>query len=163
MKTIESTPLPVFDRVLEWFSLFLLIGLWGLVLFAYLKMPDSIPIHFNASGQADRYGSKGTIFILPVIGSFIFALFTVLGKQPNKLNYITTLTPGNTSKQYLYAGKMLRCLKFSILLLFVLLVFMTYLAAMGKTNGLGSFFLPLSLSIIFIPLCYYLYKSIRAK
>ncbi len=35
--------------------------------FVFGDAPDTIPTHFNAEGFADDYGSKWTLFIMPVM------------------------------------------------------------------------------------------------
>ncbi len=45
----------------------------NLALFAYLcwrypALPELLPLHWDASGQADRIGTRGQLFLLPIIG-----------------------------------------------------------------------------------------------
>lgn len=40
--------------------------------------PDTIPVHFNSSGQVDRYGSKAELFTFPVVIFVIAILFNLL-------------------------------------------------------------------------------------
>lgn len=44
----------------------------------YPKIPANIPTHWNASGQADGFGGKNTIFIIPIIFFIILVLFLIL-------------------------------------------------------------------------------------
>lgn len=51
----------------------------NLALFAYLalrfaSLAESLPLHFDSSGYADRIDPKGGIFALPVIGITVFLL-----------------------------------------------------------------------------------------
>src|SRR5687767_10938308 len=47
----------------------------------YSRLPDPMPIHWNASGEVDGYGSRafGT-FVLPVVMLFLWGLLLVLPK-----------------------------------------------------------------------------------
>jgi len=44
----------------------------------YPKIPNTIPIHWNASGQADGFGGRNSIFIIPIIFFVILVLFFIL-------------------------------------------------------------------------------------
>lgn len=44
----------------------------------YNKLPENIPMHWNAGGQIDGYGSRNTIFILPVTYLIIYLLLLFL-------------------------------------------------------------------------------------
>jgi uncharacterized membrane protein len=44
----------------------------------YPKIPDKIPIHWNAAGQANGFGGRGSIFLIPIIFFVIFILLFIL-------------------------------------------------------------------------------------
>ena len=58
---------------------------------------------------------------------------------------------------------MIRYLKFSIVIIFGLITLKTINNANGKENGLGVWFLPLSMALIFIPMIYFMIKSFQSK
>lgn len=41
-------------------------------------MPESVPMHFDLSGNADRWGSKYELFIVPAIIMVVILLFSLL-------------------------------------------------------------------------------------
>jgi len=47
-------------------------------LIAYPMLPARVPMHWNLSGQIDRYGDKVEIFIFPALMAGMVALFTAL-------------------------------------------------------------------------------------
>lgn len=49
-------------------------------------MPESIPLHFDASGHIDRYGSKYELLILPTINLAYGVAFYLLSKTSKKYN-----------------------------------------------------------------------------
>lgn len=49
-------------------------------------LPDQVPMHFNLQGQANRYGSKSELFILPVLSLGLWALFRWMSKRALKIN-----------------------------------------------------------------------------
>src|SRR5947208_4229548 len=131
------------DKVLELASKVFLVVTWCLAVYTFFKSPPIVPTHFNASGEADNYGSKWTVLILPVIGTIIYFGLTQLNNYPQVFNYMTKITTGNAQKQYTMATRMLRFLKLAILVIFSLIILFTYLATIGVTNGLGFWFLPI--------------------
>lgn len=151
------------DRFLESAAWAALILLWILVLKSYNKLPEIIPSHFNPSGQPDDTSNKNFIFILPVIGTFVFFLLTVLQNYPYTFNYPVKITADNAMKQYTNAIKMIRYLKLIILVVFGLITFFTLKTAWGESEGLGIWFLPVFLIGVFGPLAYYITKAFKNK
>jgi uncharacterized membrane protein len=46
--------------------------------YAYMTLPDSVPVRWSNSGAPVAWGSRATILILPALGAFSFVLITVL-------------------------------------------------------------------------------------
>ena len=145
----------------------LLAGLWGLALFAYAKLPSTIPTHFNGAGLADGFGPKATLLLLPMLATLLYVVITavskVLNKSPHLLNYPVTITPGNAAAQYANAAHLVGALKIVLVAVFILLVFRNYAVASGQASGLGTWFLPLVLAMIFVPMSYFVVKAFRLK
>ena len=151
------------DKVLEvvgWVSVF---GIWALTLTNYSILPEIIPIHFNGVGKADGFGNKTHIFVLPIISTLLFIGLTTLNKHPHIFNYPSQITKENAVHQYTNATRMMRVLKLVIVLLFGLIVFKTIQNVNGHAGGLGTWFLPLTMGMIFIPILYFLIKSLKQK
>ncbi|MBS1729295.1 MAG: DUF1648 domain-containing protein [Bacteroidetes bacterium] len=163
---MESRPkiklqLSQFDKNLELCSKLFLILIWAFSFYVFYKMPDMIAIHFNSVGKADQYGNKIFLLILPALATIIYFGITKLNQYPHIFNYLTKITEGNARKQYTIATRLLRYLKLVSLLIFFLIILMTYLATMGMTNGLGFWFLPLMLALVFIPVIISIFQSLR--
>ena len=151
------------DKILEvvgWVSVF---GIWALTLTNYSILPEIIPIHFNGVGKADGFGNKTHIFVLPIISTLLFIGLTTLNKHPHMFNYPSQITKENAVDQYTNATRMMRVLKLVIVLLFGLIVFKTIQNVNGHAGGLGTWFLPLTMGMIFIPILYFLIKSLKQK
>ena len=65
MKSIPSTKieLTTSDKVIEFAIWFVLASLWTLAIRYYSNLPETIPSHFNISGQVDGFAKKESIFI----------------------------------------------------------------------------------------------------
>jgi uncharacterized membrane protein len=151
------------DNKLELTSRIFLFVLWGLTVYTFWKLPTTIPTHFNASGQADDYGNKLTLLILPILATIIYFGLTQLNKYPHIFNYMTKITEDNAQKQYTIATRMLRFLKLAILVIFSLIILFTYLTTIGATNGLGFWFLPLTIGLLLIPTIISISQSFKKK
>ena len=149
------------DKLVDILGWLILLALWGWTITHYSSLPETIPTHFNAAGKADGFGSRVFIITLPVIASVLFVGLTVLNRYPHSFNYPTAITQDNAFRQYTLATRMLRYLKLVLVLVFGGIEFMTIQNATGKTAGLGVWFLPLTLVLIFLPLIYFLIKSVQ--
>ena len=139
------------DKKMEWAGAILLVLLWLFTGWSYFQLPAIIPVHFNGAGKADSYGSKMTLFIMPVLGTLIYLGITQLNKYPHIFNYMTAITEENAHRQYSIATRMLRFLKLAIVIIFSLIIVFVYLSATGASDGPGPWFLPLILVIILLP------------
>jgi len=165
---MESRPkiqpeLSATDIIIEIAGWLALSVLWFITLYNYSKLPGSIPVHFNAAGNADSYGAKSTIFLLPAIGTVLFIGMTILNRFPYIFNYPVGINDGNALKQYTMATRLIRYLKLAFIFIFTTITWSTFSISSGKQSGLGSLSLPLMLLIIFIPLSIFIYKSFKAK
>jgi uncharacterized membrane protein len=150
----------LFMEMLGWVSVILI---WALVFSKYSSLPDSIPSHFDAAGKVDQYGSKGTIFILPAIGTLLFIGMTILNRYPYIFNYTVRITAGNARRQYTIATRIIRYLKVTIMVTFLIIEYRIFTTAEGKTSGLGGWFLPVSVAVILIPVIIAIIKSFEIK
>jgi uncharacterized membrane protein len=151
------------DKLLEIIGWITLALQWIMTILNYSNLPDTIPIHFNASGQADDFGSKWYIFTLPIIGTVIFLGITILNKFPHIFNYPSTITKDNAEKQYKNALRMMIYLKFVIVFTFIIIQYKTIQTAFGNSQGLGVWFLPLSMGLILIPTIFFVIKAVKTK
>jgi len=55
-----------------------IVGIIIYLLVAWNSIPDQIPGHFNASGEVNRWDSKGTLFIMPGISLLMFICYRLL-------------------------------------------------------------------------------------
>ena len=151
------------DKILEVLGWVSVVGIWALTLTNYSILPEIIPIHFNGAGKADGFGNKTHIFILPIISTLLFIGLTTLNKHPHMFNYPSQITKENAIHQYTNATRMMRVLKLVIVVLFGLIVFRKIQIVNGHAYGLGTWFLPLTMGMIFIPMLYFLIKSLKKK
>jgi uncharacterized membrane protein len=151
------------DKVLELLGWGVLLALWIWTGTSYSSLPDTIPTHFNAAGEADDFGIKASIVRLPLIATLLYIGLTLLNRFPHIFNFPTPITPDNALSQYTNATRMIRYLKLILVLVFAGISYQTIQQANGTDEGLGLWFLPLTLVLIFMPLLYFVVKSFRTK
>jgi uncharacterized membrane protein len=151
------------DKVFELLGWGVLLALWIWTGTSYSSLPDSIPTHFNAAGEADGFGRKASIVGLPVIATLLYIGLTFLNRVPHIFNFPTPVTQDNALRQYTNATRMIRYLKLILVLVFAGISFQTIQQANGTGEGLGLWFLPLTLVLVFMPLLYFVIKSVQAN
>ena len=151
------------DQVLELLGWGVLLALWIWTGMSYSSLPDTIPTHFNAAGEADGFGRKASIVSLPVVASLLYIGLTLLNRVPHSFNFPTPITQDNALRQYTNATRMIRYLKLILVVVLAGISYQTIQQANGTGDGLGLWFLPLTLGLIFMPLLYFVIKSFQTK
>jgi len=151
------------DKILDGMSTVLLIVMLVLAVYVTFNAPSVIPVHFNELGHPDKFGKRFTIFILPLIGTVIYAVFNQIVKFPEIYNHLTKITGENARQQYTITTRIIRFLKLSMLLIFIVIIFFTYLTSIGKSKGLGAWFLPFVLGLTLIPTMLLIGHSVKGE
>jgi uncharacterized membrane protein len=152
-----------YDRLIEVLSFMALGIMWIMMIRYYALLPDVIPVHFDAAGEADRMGSKASIWGLSIVATILFVGLTVLNRYPHHFNYLSKITEENALDQYTKATRMIRNLKLSLILIFGYLQWSSIQVALGEKDGLGMWFLPITMFLLFAPLLAYLVGSFSKK
>ncbi len=137
-------------------SVLIIIQFWAV-------LPDRIPIHFGFSGQPDAWGDKLTIWLLPAVAAFIFALLTAVSRYPHTFNYSVRITEENARRQYLLARSLLVWLKAEICWLFAFIVRQQIIMALGTAQRFTIEFVLGIVVLIFGTVAVYLLKAYLAR
>ena len=154
--------LTITDKIFEILGWISLVAVWVFTITNYNNLPDIIPIHFNGAGQADVFGGKGTILTLPIVSTILFIGMTVLNKFPHLFNHPTNITKENELRLYTNATRLIRYLKLILVSIFGFIVFKTIQNVNGEADGLGNWFTPITLGMIFIPVIYFVIRAYKA-
>jgi uncharacterized membrane protein len=92
-------------------------------------LPVRIPIHFDASGHVNGWGSPNGLAVLPVFALGIYALFTFLSNLPDLFNYPVQATEENRSRLQGLTVRMMLWMKAEIVCLFTWISWMMIQAA----------------------------------
>jgi len=156
-----KVPLEPIDVIVDMLSLALLVMLIIYTALQIQDMPDTIPTHFNFEGEADGFGSKHTMWLLPAIGIAMFIGFNILNRYPHIHNYMVNITEENALKNYRFSTRILRFVMLFTKILFVYIQYSIVSAANGNHSPIGSWFVPVILIVsIVLPgfLIFYQYK-----
>ena len=147
------------ERTIDFLTWVIVIAVCIFTIVEYTHLPKTIPIHFNSAGVADGFGNKSTILTLPIILVFLTILMSLVSKFPHHFNYPNKITPENTLRQYKLATNLIRYLKLAIVFIFSQITVSTIWIANGKKTGLGVWFLPLSVGVIFTLIFLFTFQS----
>lgn len=115
----------------------------------YSTWPEIVPVHFNALGQADSYGPKATLLILPFILLGITTLLQWISNKPHLYNYPTEITAENALKEYTLATKLILILNAILVSCLTAVIVLTHGSQGVDPNGPGIWFLPTLLIGVF--------------
>lgn len=156
-------PITPAGKWMERTGFFLVLLMWGMAIFSYTQLDQTIPTHFNAAGEPDSYGNKISLFILALLGTVIFIGLTILNKYPHVFNYPVAITEENAERQYARVTGFIRFLKTIIPGVFAIIILLTYLTATGRAGGLGVWFLPGIILIFAFPTVYFIIQVFRSR
>ncbi len=114
-----------------------LVGMFLMVGLNWSALPDQVPVHFNASGTPDKWGSKDQVWILPVVATGLYAMLTAVTR-------VTLSDRPRGARQV--SQQLLTTIK---ALMVATLAFISYTQVARPGDGLGRAFLPV---MLFLPL-----------
>ncbi len=128
-----------------WHKLLIVLGLLALgsatvlLILSWDSLPERVPVHYNAAGEIDNYGGRGSLLVPLVIGWILYGLLSLVSFLPAVWN-----TPGGGPGALRATRNMLEVLKFLLALGF------SWMLICGIRGWeLGAWFLPVFLCGIF--------------
>lgn len=109
-----------------------MIGMFVYTILAIFQMPNTIPIHTNAKGEPDGWGSKWISLIMPLIIVALYVPEVFLQKHPEKHNYPVRLSESNAYLFYRNSKILVSWIKLEIVLSFAYINWCFVKDALGK-------------------------------
>jgi uncharacterized membrane protein len=159
IRDLERSRIDVVLEILAGAGVFALIAIAAVY---YPRLPDSIPTHYNFSGEPDAWGAKTGLLVTPLIGAVLYAALTVLSRFPHKFNYPWAITESNARRQYILSRRMLSAVKLVLVFSFSYITWSTIRTALGNQMGLSPFFTILQIPILAVIIGHYVMKARRA-
>ena len=119
---------------LKLISFFILIFIWIFTILNYKNLPEIIPVHFGGDGKADGFGSKNSIWMLPILATMIFLLFYYLSRNPD--SQLLNL-PKNVKTNPIVSRLIVQILSLTIISLVATINYGSILTAMNEAGGLN--------------------------
>lgn len=142
-----KVPLQQLDIVLELVTISLLLLTCIYAIVQYSNLPETIPTHFNAAGEADDFGHKSSIFFIPAIGIALYLLLFILNKYPHMHNYMVNITEENALKNYRFSTRILRFVNVFCVALMAYITFVIIKSSEGEKFSIGKWFLHVVIGI----------------
>lgn len=140
-------------------SVLSILGTLIYVIVTYPTLPDTIPTHFNAAGEADGWGGKGSIFILPFVAIVMFIPLYFTSKFPHTFNLPVTITEENAPRIYPVAQFYMCLFNLETVLLFCFLVFTSVPGGLS----IGVFLVPIIIVVYTVTIILLIVKIRRQK
>ena len=163
---MEKSDRPAFtsiDLILEVICLAGLIKVILMLVEEYPILPDTIPIHYTISGEANSFADRWTILILPLISFVLYSVITILSLRPEKLKYSVPITADNQERQFANMAKLLRFIKLFVVGLTVFLTSKTVTNALQTNPKLSPVFLPITIVILIAIIAFFVYRSHKIR
>lgn len=150
--------LTIVDIIMEVLSFITVVGTTLYLIISWGSLPDTIPMHYNLSGEIDRWGSKGELIFLPVMMWIIYLGITLMQRFPQIWNTGVTVTPENRERVYRTLKYMVESLKLIVVVDFSLL---TIFSATGR--NLPVWFTFVFLGVLAADLVFWLVCLVRRR
>ena len=120
------------------------------------SIPDEVPTHYNAAGEIDGYGGKGSILFLVLFGWGIYVsmvFFAVIIRwQLGHEKLPLKIAEGMLAEDVLHQLNLICCANFS------------YLAVQSaRLQRAGAWYLPLAIIATMIPMAIFFVRCIRMR
>lgn len=139
-------------RILETFSLVLLLVVWAitaLAIFGAHPVAARIPVHFDAAGQPNGWAAQGMLWLQPAIAAGVYLFMTMVARFPSTFNFRRNVRPSARRQLEAVAVNMISWLKAETLFLFAWIQYQTIQFARKGQGTLSPGFIPLMLVIVF--------------
>lgn len=167
MDSFDSMDIPVkktlYDWIIEGLAILCLLGVCYPLFFYGELAGISIPIHYNAAGQTDGWGNRSFLFSLPVAAIVFYAGMSIGERFYTRFNFPVKLTEENADALYKLGVRLMRFLKFWIILIFAYLNISSYTAATAKGIGMSGMVMAALLAVMFIALFFFMMKMARCR
>lgn len=139
-------------KILETIALVMLLAMWATTALAISgphRLPARIPIHFNAAGQPDGWGTPGMLWMMPVVATVIYLLMTLVARYPAAFNFRVRTTPAVRRQLEAIAIGLISWLKCEVVCLFAWIQYESIHLARSGQGTLPVLFMPAVLVVVF--------------
>lgn len=162
-RPLRPVPVTSLHRVLEIIAGMSLTATLVLTAWRFGALPESVPVHFDASGNPTRYATRMLVWVLPMTTIGVYGALGWLSRIPHRLNYPVEITESNASGQYANAVLMIRVLKAIVLGQLASLTFFQQQVALGIHNKLPVWWLPVTVGCILVSIVVFAIRGFSVR
>ncbi|MCU0326316.1 MAG: DUF1648 domain-containing protein [Spirosomaceae bacterium] len=141
--------------LIAFFAIFISLISLGIAIYSFATLPEIIPIHFGANGKANGWGSKATIFLLPVIGLLLNGFLYSIRNEPfSYLNLPLKISQKNLEERIKLGTRLIDKINLTISILFWAIESQIIKAATNENTNVLWFISPIIL-LLFGFIIYY--------
>ncbi|HXC97514.1 MAG TPA: DUF1648 domain-containing protein [Edaphobacter sp.] len=115
----------------------------------YKRLPDQIATHFNGAGVANGFGARSTLWVLLGIAYLLYATLVAIGSLPWIMNLKRPLAPEKEKIVWAETTAMVGWLNVEVCWMFAYICLAMVRNGLGLQVGLGAWFLPMTLLVVF--------------
>ncbi|MGD0628173.1 MAG: DUF1648 domain-containing protein [Terracidiphilus sp.] len=125
-------------------------------------LPQRIPTHFNASGEAEAWGSPSTLWLLPIVAAIVFLLISVVALFPRSFNLPVRATAVNRPRLEALTIQMMAWVKVELAGLFLYIQWSIIQSVQKGHVALSPLIVPIFLVVVFGTIAAYSVAVFRA-
>jgi len=127
-------------NLIDSLSVVVLILGWWIALSVYPRLPERVPVHFGLTGEADRWGGRWMILLIPLVSTALVSLDYWL------FEYASPRSPKPIPPEL---RTPLHLLLLELSVIFTYITWRMSEVAFGRARGIGGWFLPVALIAVF--------------
>ncbi|HQB22239.1 MAG TPA: DUF1648 domain-containing protein [Bacteroidales bacterium] len=135
------------DYFFEGISIISLALTFIIIAYYWGKYPNSVAIHYNALGQADSFGHRWLLLILPLTALLTYIGMTYLNKFPHVFNFPVEVSERNAELLYKTGKRTISFMKMIVCLLILYINISQVSSMIFNRSGINIFI------ILFFILC----------
>jgi len=124
----------------------------------YSRLPERIATHFNGAGVANGFGARSTLWVLVGIAALLYLILSIIGSLPGVVSVKRPLAPERERVVLAESMAMVGWIKAEMCWMFAYLCLAMVRNGMGLQLGIGAWFLPVTLLVVFGTCGFYLVR-----
>ena len=125
------------------------------------RLPDRVPTHFDASGNANGFGSPHAMIFMPLVAGAIYLLMTLASRFPSAFHYPVHSTPQILPRLQAITLNLLAWLKVELAWLFAILQWVFVRAARSGDGHLFPVVIPGILFVLLATIGWHIFALFR--
>lgn len=141
-----------------------LVFIWAdtlVALYGPHPLPPRIPVHYDAAGHVNGWGTPAVLWLLPVIVTVVYALMAWVTRYPSVFNYPVRVTPATRPCLESLTCTMIAWLQAELVGLFAWIQWATIASARRGASALSPWAIPVAILAIWATIGVYIVSVVR--